>query len=51
MKTKTVECQWCGSTDIYVSGHSAVCVETEHKCKNCGERTWHDIRKDSRGRN
>ena len=38
-------CQWCDSTNTYISGHSALCVETEYKCQNCGERTWHDDRK------
>lgn len=35
-------CQWCDSTDTYVSGYSPMCVETEYRCRECGGRTWHD---------
>lgn len=39
------KCQWCDSKNLYISGHSPMCVETEHTCKDCRETTWLDLRK------
>lgn len=37
-------CQWCDSTDTYVSGYSPMCVETQYRCRECGGDTYHDDR-------
>lgn len=35
-----VICQWCDSLDTYVSGHSPMCVETQHRCRECHGFTY-----------
>lgn len=37
-----VTCQWCDSADTYISGYSPLCIETQYKCKNCHNETWHN---------
>jgi transposase-like protein len=37
-----IVCQWCDSTDTYMSGYSPLCVESQYKCKDCHEETWHN---------
>jgi DNA-directed RNA polymerase subunit RPC12/RpoP len=41
---QTVACQWCNGVDTYESGHSPMCVETQYKCRECGEETWEVVK-------
>jgi len=45
--TAIVECQYCESTDTYPAGYSPYCIETQYKCRNCKQDTWHDDRNET----
>lgn len=35
-------CQWCSSEDTYVSGHSPMATELQHRCRECHGFTYAD---------